>query len=117
MTKIFLSGVLQHPKPPPGYPPAAVLNVTLTGSGGILTEGQNYMLTCEASGGRSMAYTYMWLKNGIVVSGQTSSTYSFSPLLVVHSGQYSCRVSDGSMTMTSESVNITVESELGYDYA
>ena len=56
------------------------LNVMLTGSGGTLTEGQNYMLTCTASGGGSMAYTYMWLKDGSVVSGQTSSTYSFSPL-------------------------------------
>ena len=93
------------------------LNVTLTGSGGALTEGQNHMLTCEASGGGSMAYTYMWLKDGSVVSGQTSSTYSFSPLLVVQSGRYSCRVSVGSMTVTSEGVDITVESESGYDHA
>ena len=83
----------------------------LTGSGGTLTEGQNHVLTCTASGGGSMAYTYTWLRNGNVVSGQTSSTYSFSPLLAVHSGQYSCRVSVGSMTVTSEGVDITVESE------
>ena len=63
-----------------------------------------------------MLYTYMWLRNGSVVSGQTSSTYSFSPLLVVHSGRYICQVSIGSMTETSESVNITVESESGYEY-
>ena len=95
-------------------PIAAVLNVMLTGSGGTITEGQNYVITCEANGGRSMAYaSYMWLKDGIVVSGQNSSMYSFSPLLVVHSGRYSCQVSDGSMTMTSEGVNITVESKLG----
>ena len=92
------------------------LNVMLTGSGGTLTAGQNHMLTCEASGGGSMAYNYMWLKDGSVVSGQTSSTYSFSPLLVVHSGRYSCRVSVGSMTVTSEGVDITVESESGYDH-
>ena len=64
-----------------------------------------------------MAYTYMWLKDGSVVSGQTSSTYSFSPLLMVHSGRYSCRVSVGSMTVTSEGVDITVESESGHDHA
>ena len=87
----------------------------LTGSGGTLTEGQNHILTCTASGGESMVYTYMWLKDGSVVSGQTSSTYSFSPLLVVHSGRYSCQVLDGSMTVTSEGVDITVESESGYD--
>ena len=89
----------------------------LTGSGGTLTEGQNHVLTCRASGGGSMLYTYMWLKDNIVVSGQTSSTYSFSPLLVVHSGRYICQVSVGSMMETSEGVDITVESESGYDHA
>ena len=91
-------------------------NVTLTGSGGTLTEGQNHVLTCEASGDGSIAYTYMWLRNGSVVSGQTSSTYSFSPLLVVHSGQYSCQVSVGSQTVTSGGVDITVKSKSGYDH-
>ena len=93
------------------------LIVMVASNGSVLSAGQNHTLTCEASGGGSMAYTYTWLKNGSVVSGQTSSTYAFSSLLVVHSGQYSCRVSVGSMTVTSEGVNITVESELGYDNA
>ena len=89
------------------------LNVTLTGSGDTLTEGQDYMLTCEASGGGTMAYTYMWLKDGSLVSGQTSSTYSFSPLRVTDSGRYSCRVRVGSTTMTtSREVTITVMCEL-----
>ena len=89
------------------------LNVTLTGRGGTLTEGQNYMLTCTASGGGSMAYTYMWLKDGSLVSGQTSSTYSFSPLRVTDSGRYSCQVRVGSTTVnTSREVNITVMREL-----
>ena len=61
-----------------------------------------------------MAYTYMWLINGsIIVSGQTSSTYSFSPRLMVHSGQYSCQVSLGSLNVTSEAVEIIVGGELG----
>ena len=85
----------------------------LTGSGGTLTEGQNHMLTCEASGGGSMAYTYMWLKDGNVVSGQTSSTYSFSPLNLTDSGGYSCQVRVGSTTMnTSREITITVIREL-----
>ena len=86
------------------------LTVEIVGSGGTLRAGQNHMLTCEASGGGSMAYNYMWLKDGSVVSGETS-TYFFSPLLAVHSGQYSCRVSVDSMTETSKGVDITVESE------
>ena len=104
-------------RPPPTTVAATIppLTVRIVSSSGILRAGQNHALTCEANGGKSMAYTYMWLKNGSVVSSQTSSTYSFSPLLVVHSGQYSCRVSVGSMIETSEGVNITVESESGYD--
>ena len=87
------------------------LTVSIVSSGGTLRAGQNHILTCEASRDESMAYTYMWLKDGSVLSGQTSSTYSFSPLLVVHSGRYSCRVIVGSMNVTSEGVDITVESK------
>ena len=93
------------------------LTVEIVSSGGTLRAGQNHVLTCEANGGGSMAYTYTWLKDGSVVSGQTSSTYSFSPLLAVHSGVYGCRVWDGSMNVTSEGVDITVESESGCDHA
>ena len=60
-----------------------------------------------------MTYTYMWLRNGSEVSGQSSSTYYFSPHLLVHYGQYSCRVSLGSLNKTSEVVEIIVEGELG----
>ena len=56
-----------------------------------------------------MAYTYMWLRNGSEVSGQKSSTYSFSPPLV---GRYSCQVSLGSLNVTSEAVKIIVGCEL-----
>ena len=87
------------------------LNVVLTGSGGTLT-GQSHTLTCTASGGGSMAYTYMWLKNDNVVSGQTSSTYSISPLSVTDTGEYKCNVSLGSTHIISEEVTITVVGEL-----
>ena len=66
------------------------------------------MLTCEASGGGSMAYAYMWLKDCSVVPGQNSSTYLFTPLLVVHSGTI---LSVGSLNVTSEDVAITVVGE------
>ena len=91
------------------------LTVKIVSGNGILRAGQDHVLTCEASRGGSMTYyNYTWLKDGRVVSGQISSTYSFSPLLVVHSGQYTCQASMGSMTVTSEeAVDINVESELG----
>ena len=72
------------------------------------------MLTCAASGGGSMAYTYIWLKDGSVVSGQNSSTYSFSPLRLTDSGQYNCRVIVGSVTMnTSGDITLSVVSKSG----
>ena len=98
---------------PSSSPPQSPLSVRIVSGNDTLRAGQNHIFTCEASGGGSMAYTYKWLKDDSVVSGQTSSTYSFSPLLVVDSGQYNCRVSVGSKTVTSEGVDITVESESG----
>ena len=101
------------------------LTVTIESSSGVLTAGHSHVLTCiisideasvdEASGSGSVSYTYtyMWLKDGSVVSGQNSSTYSFSSLDKTDSGLYSCRVSVGTMNVTSEGVNITVQSELG----
>ena len=59
-----------------------------------------------------MAYNYTWLRNGSEVYDQNSSTYSFSPYLLVHSGQYSCRVSLGSFNMTSKAVKIIVGGKL-----
>ena len=94
---------------------SAALNVVLTGSGGTLTKGQNHTLTCEASGSGSMTYTYMWLRNGSVVSGQTSSTYSFSPLKLTDSGRYSCQVRVSSTIMnTSRDLTIIVVGELEF---
>ena len=90
------------------------LTVMVVSNGSVLSAGQNHTLACEASGGGSIEYTYTWLKDGNVVSGQISSTYSFSPLLAVHSGRYSCRVSVGSRTVISENVDITVVGESGY---
>ena len=63
-----------------------------------------------------MAYTYMWMKDGSVVSGQTSSTYSFSPLRLTNSGQYSCQVSLGSTNTISEAITITVMRELDTNF-
>ena len=59
-----------------------------------------------------MAYIYMWLKDDSVVSGQHSSTYSFSPLNKTDSGQYSCQVIVGTMNVTSRIVSIIVVGKL-----
>ena len=92
----------------PTIPP---LGVTITGGGGIFTAGTSRNLTCTASGGEPVAYTYQWLRYDGNIVDETSSTISFSPLREADVGRYNCRVSDGSMTITSDGVVINVEGE------
>ncbi len=84
------------------------LVVVITGGGGVLTAGASHSLT---SGGASMTYTYQWLRYDGDIVGETSSTISFSPLREADVGRYNCRVSDCSMTTTSDGVLINVEGE------
>ena len=87
------------------------LVVVITGGGGMFTAGTSHSLTCTASGGVSMTYTYQWLKYDGDVVGETSSTISFSPLREADVGRYNCRVSDGFINTTSDGVIINVEGE------
>ncbi len=73
-----------------------------------LTAGASHSLTCTASGGASMT---QWLRYDGDIVGETSSTISFSPLREADDGRYNCRVSDCSMTITSDGVMINVEGE------
>ena len=89
-----------------------LLEVMITGGGGgVFTVGTSHSLTCTASGGASMNYTYQWLRYDGDIVGETSSTISFSPLLEADVGLYNCRVSDGSVNITSDGVEIDVEGE------
>ncbi len=78
---------------------ASPLVVVITGSGGVFTAGASHSLTCTASGGASMTYTYQWQRYGGDIVNETSSTISFSPLREADVGRYNCQVSDGSMTI------------------
>ncbi len=91
--------------------------VTITyGGGDTLIVGENSNLTCTASGGASMTYTYQWLRYDGDIVGETLSTISFSPLRETDVGRYNCRVSDGFMIMTSEGVVINVGGKYNYVY-
>ncbi len=85
--------------------------VMITGGGGVFTAGTSHSLTCTSSGDASMTYTYQWLRYGVDIVGETSSTISFSPLWEADVGRYNCRVSDGSITTISDGVVINVEGE------
>ena len=90
-------------------PPPLVVMIT---GGGTLTAGTSHSLTCTASGGASMTYTYQWLRNDEVLNNQNlPNMYSFSPLREADVGRDNCRVSVSSMTITSNDVVINVEGE------
>ncbi len=91
-------------EPPP-------LVVMITGGGGVFTVGASHSLTCTASGGASMTYTYQWLRYDGDIVDETSSSISFSPLREADVGRYNCRVSDNSMITTSDGVVINLEGE------
>ncbi len=78
----------------------------VTDGSGEFTAGASHSLTCTASGGASMTYTYQWLRYDGDIVGET---ISFSPLREADDGRYNCRVSDGIMTTTSDGVVINVE--------
>ncbi len=92
----------------------ASLVVTING-GGVFTAGTSPSLTCSASGGASMTYTYQWLRYDGDIFGETSSTISFSPLREADVGRYKCRVTDDDMITTSDDVVINVEGQCNGD--
>ncbi len=52
----------------------------ITGGSDTFSVGTNHSLTCTASGGASMTYTYQWLRYDGDIVGETSSNLSFTPL-------------------------------------
>ncbi len=46
-------------------------SLMITGGGGVFTARASHSLTCTASGGASMTYTYQWLKYDEDIVGET----------------------------------------------
>ena len=71
-----------------------------------MTAGETYQLAVSASG--TPQYAYQWMKNGLVVPGETADRLSFAPLAVSHAGAYSVKVSNAAGFVVSNSVNVAV---------
>ena len=77
-----------------------------------------YSLTCTVTGAERLTgstITYQWFKDGVVVSGQTMETLSFTPLTFSDAGRYTCEatvmsnlLSGPIATNSSSSVDITL---------
>ena len=61
------------------------------------------------AGGLPSDFTYVWRKNGVVISGQTSSTLTISNASTTDIGVYSCTPSNsrGSFNGSSTTVSVT----------
>ncbi len=113
LRKLHIYGVCQSPYTYiiySCYVIIARLVVVITDSGvDTFSVGASHNLTCTASGGASMTYTYQWLRYDGDIVGETSPTISFSPVWEADVGRYICRVSDGFTNITSDDVVINVE--------
>ena len=74
-------------------------------------------LTCNVIGADMITNpttTYLWSRNGTVVSDQTQRTWSFSSLAYSDAGQYSCAVNVSSailpstISVVSDAFNVTL---------
>ena len=84
--------------------------VSLTGSGGALVVGENYTLTCNVTGGVTVASTHRWFRNGSLLN-ETSATLSFFPFGETDSGVYICEGTRSSITRNSTNFTAAVASE------
>ena len=84
----------------------------MSGNSATQHAGEDYTLTCTVSGGDTTATTtYQWRRDNSPLSGETSATFSFTPLRQTtpsSNGQYVCEATRGGSTVTSNSVTITV---------
>ena len=71
------------------------------------------LLSSPVVSGGAESYSYQWYKDGNVIAGATDSTYQ--PLALISSSSYSVEVSDLCGTLMSNSINITVLSDLAID--
>lgn len=70
--------------------------------------GSTLSMSVAAGGGKS-PYTYAWKKDGSVVSGQTSATFSKASAAAGDAGNYTCEVTDSSSAkFTSRACTVTV---------
>jgi hypothetical protein len=85
---------------------------TLSGSinGLNLTEGQTGSLSVSASG--TAPLTYQWLKDGVAISGATTSSLTLATATPATAGRYSVVVSNAAGSVTSNEARVVVAEPL-----
>jgi hypothetical protein len=99
-----------------GSSPPASLSISTEPTPQSATVGQTATFTVTAVGGQ-LPYSYQWMKDGSVISGGTSSSYTTPPTLTAENGsQFSVRITDNAgATITSTNAQLSVQaSNIGH---
>ena len=98
--------------------PGPTITVRVDASTATPMAGSMYSLTCTVTGAERLTgstITYKLFKNGVMVSGQTMATFSFTPLSFSDAGGYTCQATvmsnllSGPITTTSSnSVDVSL---------
>jgi hypothetical protein len=78
--------------------------ITQAPVGGQVTYGGTYTLSVVASGGAPLSY--QWMKEGVALSGKTTSSMSIVKAVDANTGNYSVRVTNSAGSVTSAAVNV-----------
>ncbi|MEQ0419449.1 immunoglobulin domain-containing protein [Klebsiella sp. JB_Kp045] len=90
-------------------PPALAFTTNLPTTKSVAA-GSALNMSVVVEGGTS-PYTYVWKKDGTVVSGQTTATFNKASAVSGDAGAYTCEVTDSSatpVTITSASCTVTI---------
>lgn len=90
-------------------PPALAFTTNLPTTKSV-TAGSALNMSVVVEGGTA-PYTYVWKKDGTVVSGQTTATFNKASAVSGDAGVYTCEVTDSSATpvkITSASCTVTI---------
>jgi hypothetical protein len=74
--------------------------------GAVLTQGDNYLLTVEASGAAPL--TYQWRKDAVPVAGATTASLALNAAKAADQGAYSVVVTNAQSSATSAAAAISV---------
>ncbi len=85
---------------------AAATAISKQPSGVTVQSGSPFTLSVAATGS---TLTYQWSRNGTPISGATSADYTVSAATPVDAGDYTCTVTGGCGTVSSEKAAVVVE--------
>ena len=86
-------------------------SITSQPSSHAVTTGNPVSFSVTATGGTPL--TYRWRRNGVLIAGASSSTYTITSAISASAGSYTVDVSNASGSITSEAANLIVTTPSG----